>query len=289
MIKIGFTSYSFNQAINAGKIDLIGAMNLAADYGAEQMEIAPSSAKNIRKDHELIAKIKATAKERGMDLASYTTGANFVQPDTESLKNEIARVKKEVDIAAELGVTRMRHDCGSRQISECGIENFEKDLPVFLDCCGEIADYAAQYGITSSIENHGYYVQGSDRVKRIVLGVNRKNFRTTLDVGNFLCADEDPLSAVMNNISIASHIHFKDFHIKRTAPLIEDEYFKTLHGYYLRGAITGDGDVDLKCISKVIRESGYEGYLSIEFEGWEDPLFACPRAIKNVFSLMRGE
>ena len=53
-------------------------------------------------------------------------------------------------------------------------------------------------------------------------------------------------------------------------------------------ALTGDGDVDLVKISKIINESGYEGYLSVEFEGWEDPLFACPRAIKNVKTLLRG-
>ena len=94
--------------------------------------------------------------------------------------------------------------------------------------------------------------------------------------------------AVMNNISLASMIHFKDFHIKRTAPPVEEGYIKTFHGNYLRGALTGDGDVDLKRISKIINESGYEGYLSVEFEGWEDPLFACPRAIKNVKALLRG-
>lgn len=288
MIKIGFTTYSFSSAVKDGRIDLIGALNLAAEYGAEQMEIASSSGGVINGNHELISDIRKTAKEKNLVLSSYTTGANFVQPDPDALKNEIARVKTEVDTAAELGVTRMRHDCGWRPIPEAGLEQFELDLPVFIDCCGEIADYAAQYGITTSIENHGYYVQGSERVKRVVLGVNRKNFRTTLDVGNFLCADEDPVSAVMNNISIASMIHFKDFHIKRNAPLVEKGYIKTVHGNYLRGALTGDGDVDLKKISQIINDSGYEGSLSIEFEGWEDPLFACPRAFKNVVALMRG-
>jgi sugar phosphate isomerase/epimerase len=288
MIKIGFTSYSFSRAINDGRIDLPGALALAAEYGAEQMEIATSAGITIKGNRELISKIKSAAKEKNLTLSSYTTGANFVQPDSESLKKEIARVKTEVDVAAELGVTRMRHDCGWRPIPEAGIEQFDRDLPMFIDCCGEIADYAAPFGITTSIENHGFYVQGSERVKRIVLGVNRDNFRTTLDVGNFLCADEDPVSAVMNNISIASMIHFKDFHIKRTTPPVEEGYIKTAHGNYLRGALTGDGDVELKRISKIINESGYEGYLSVEFEGWEDPLFACPRAIKNVKTLMRG-
>lgn len=288
MIKIGFTSYSFSKAVSAGKIDIIGAMKLAAEYGAEQMEIATFKDFSVNGNHELIRKIKETSKELNLPLSSYTTGANFVQPDADSLKKEILRVKTEIDTAAELGVTLMRHDCGWRVIPEAGYENFEKDFPLFIDCCGELADYAAKYGITTSIENHGFYVQGSERVKRIVLGVNRNNFRTTLDVGNFLCVDEDPASAVMNNIAIASLIHFKDFHIKRSVPPQEEGYIKTAHGNYLRGAITGDGEVDLCRISRIINEFGYEGFLSIEFEGWEDPLFACPRAIKNVKNLLRG-
>ena len=284
MIKIGFTSYSFSKAVNAGTIDFLKSIELAAEYGAEHIEIA----KDLSAEQKLIEPIKATAKAQGLDLSSYTIGANFVQPDSEAVKKEVERVKGQIEIGAKLGVQRMRHDCGWRPIPEAGIEQFDKELPMFIDCCGELADYAAKYGITTSIENHGFYVQGSERVKRIVLGVNRANFRTTLDVGNFLCADEDPVSAAMNNISIASMIHFKDFHIKRSAPPMEEGYIKTFHGNYLRGALTGDGDVDLPRICKIINESGYEGYLSVEFEGWEDPLFACPRAIKNVKALMRG-
>ena len=285
MIKIGFTSYSFSKAVNAGTIDFLKSIELAAEYGAEHIEIA----RDLMETQDWIEPIKETAKANNLDLSSYTIGANFVQPDAEALKNEIARVKTHIEIGAKLGVTRMRHDCGWRPIPEAGIEQFEKELPRFIDCCGELADYAEKYGITTSIENHGFYVQGSDRVKRIVLGVNRANFGTTLDVGNFLCADEDPASAVMNNISIATMIHFKDFHIKRSAPPQEGGYIKTFHGNYLRGALTGDGDVELKRISDIINESGYDGYLSVEFEGWEDPLFACQRAILNVKALMRGK
>ena len=191
MIKIGFTSYSFSRAVNAGTIDFLKSIELAAEYGAEHIEIA----RDLMETQDWIEPIKETAKANNLDLSSYTIGANFVQPDTEALKNEIARVKSQIEIGAKLGVTRMRHDCGWRPIPEAGIEQFEKELPLFIDCCGELADYAAKYGITTSIENHGFYVQGSERVKRIVLGVNRANFGTTLDVGNFLCADEDPASA----------------------------------------------------------------------------------------------
>lgn len=181
----------------------------------------------------------------------------------------------------------MRHDCGWRAAEENTQENFEKDFPLFVDACGEIADYAAKYGITTSVENHGFYVQNSERVRRLVVAVGRKNFRTTLDVGNFLCVDEDPVSAVMNNLPYASMIHFKDFHIRRqvTPPPCTDGYIKTLHNNYIRGAITGDGDIDLDTISRLIKESGYDGFLSVEFEGWGDCIEGCSRALKNVIAL----
>jgi len=283
MIKIGFTSYSFAAALRSGEMNISQAIQFAAGLGAEHMEISPGSFGDMNDD--MVNTIVKAAKECKIDLSSYTIGANFVQPDAAAVAKEIERVKEQVEIAARLGVTRMRHDCGWRPQPECTYENFNREVEIFADACGQIADKAKTYGIVTSIENHGFYVQGSERVQRVILAVNRDNFRTTLDVGNFLCVDEDPECAVLNNIGYASMIHFKDFHIRRhvTDPA---GFIKTLHGRYLRGAVTGDGDVDLPSICKIIKNSGYDGYLSIEYEGREECKFACTRAIKNVRELM---
>ena len=283
MIKIGFTSYSFAAALRSGEMNISQAIQFAAGLGAEHMEISPGTFGDMTDD--MVNTIVKAAKDCKIPLSSYTIGANFVQPDAAAVAKEIERVKKEVEIAAKLGVTRMRHDCGWRPQPECTYENFNREVEIFADACGQIADKAKTYGIVTSIENHGFYVQGSERVQRVILAVNRDNFRTTLDVGNFLCVDEDPECAVLNNIGYASMIHFKDFHIRRhvTDPA---GFIKTLHGRYIRGAVTGDGDVDLPAICKIIKNSGYDGYLSIEYEGREECKFACTRAIKNVRELM---
>ena len=283
MIKIGFTSYSFAAALRSGEMNITQAIQFAAGLGAEHMEISPGAFGDMTDD--MVNTIVKAAKDCKIPLSSYTIGANFVQPDAAAVAKEIERVKKEVEIAAKLGVTRMRHDCGWRPQPECTYENFNREVEIFADACGQIADKAKTYGIVTSIENHGFYVQGSERVQRVILAVNRDNFRTTLDVGNFLCVDEDPECAVLNNIGYASMIHFKDFHIRRhvTDPA---GFIKTLHGRYLRGAVTGDGDVDLPSICRIIKNSGYDGYLSIEYEGREECKFACTRAIKNVRELM---
>ena len=141
MIKIGFTSYSFSKAVNAGTIDFLKSIELAAEYGAEHIEIA----RDLSETPELVEQIKATAKAQNLDLSSYTIAANFVQPDAEAVKKEVERVKSHIEIGAKLGVQRMRHDCGWRPIPEAGIEQFDKEVPLFIDCCGELADYAEKY------------------------------------------------------------------------------------------------------------------------------------------------
>jgi sugar phosphate isomerase/epimerase len=39
----------------------------------------------------------------------------------------------------------------------------------------------------------------------------------------------------------------------------------------LRGSILGQGDLDIADIIASIKASGFDGYVSIEFEGMEDP------------------
>ncbi|OPZ03913.1 MAG: Inosose dehydratase [candidate division BRC1 bacterium ADurb.BinA364] len=176
----------------------------------------------------------------------------------------------------------MRHDCARRRPPNTSTEQFEKDLPVLIAACRELADYAAQYGIVTSIENHGMHLQASERVRRLVLGVARPNFKTTIDVGNFVCVDEEPYFAVRDNLPFASFIHVKDFHRKPPAADPGEGWNRSSGGAWWRGAIAGHGDIDLPTIVRAIKASGYDGYLSLEFEGLEDPRLGCRIGLDNV-------
>lgn len=269
MLKIGLSSYSLSGAINAGEMDILGAIKWISENGGEHMELSPGKLVLAGNDG-LVKEIVKQAKDCGIALSSYTIGANFITETEESFQKEIKRIKSEVDIAAALGVKRMRHDAGSRPPADSTVANFEKDLPKLVEACRTVADYAKKYGIVTSVENHGYHVQGSERVHRLVLAVDRENFRTTVDIGNFLCADEDPISAVKNNIKLASMVHFKDFYRRPPHSDLGEGWFPSKAGYFLRGSIVGQGDIDIPSVVKIIKNSGYDGFVSIEFEGMED-------------------
>lgn len=280
-MKLGVSSYSFLQAIQSGDMTIFDVMDWIKENGGEHIEIVPIGF-TLDDNEELVEAIRKKASSIGIDISNYAIGANFIDKNEEEYQAEIERVKKQVDIAHALGVKKMRHDVASRNPKDATITQFQKDLPAIVNACREIADYAVQYNITTSVENHGFHVQHADRVHQIVDMVDRENFKTTLDIGNFLCVDEDPLSSVQRNISIASMVHFKDFYVRPHDRHPGSGWFQSAAGNYLRGAIVGQGDIHIPHVMKAVKASGYDGYLSLEFEGMEDCRTGIKIGLENI-------
>jgi len=271
-MKLGIGLHCLRNAIRSKEMSPLDVIEWIAEVGGEHVEIVPVDF-DLLSEPEMADAIREKAEQVGIAVSNYCVRANFITPDEAAYEREIEHVIKHVDIARRLGVKLMRHDVASRPFDEATLFNYQQDLPKLAHACRTIADYAAKYGITTSVENHGYHTQASERIQSLIYAVDRSNFKTTLDIGNFLCVDEDPLSGVRNNIGFASMIHIKDFYIRpphRNPGEGSEGWLVTRGGNHLRGSILGQGDIDIKEILRVIKESGYDGYLSIEFEGMEE-------------------
>lgn len=283
-MKVGLSTYSLLSAIKAGEMDVLDVVQWIADNGGEHMEIVPYGF-TLVDNLELADAVRDKAKEVGIELSNYSMPANFVQETEAEFDQEVARIKEHVDLLHRMGIKHMRHDVTAFTLpaEKITIEWFEKNLHLMVEGSRQIADYAAQYGITTTIENHGQCVQHSDRVQRVVLEVDRPNFKTTVDVGNFLCVDEDPIVGVKKNLPFASLVHFKDFYIR---PYYENpgggKWFTSANGNYLRGSIVGQGDVNIRQIVKLIKDSGYDGNITLEFEGMEECREASKIGMENL-------
>jgi len=288
-MKLSVSSYSLCRVVNAGRMDLFEEIDWVAKAGFAAIEFSGFQGQEDADPGKVAKKLKARCKKRGLAIASYTIGADLLKLKPAEHQAEIERVKGEVDVAAILGVKRMRHDAARGFPNRYrGPKDYEDALPYLVPACREIADYAAEKGITTSIENHGYFVQHSTRVLKLVRKVNRPNFGVTVDLGNFLCADDDPVAAVRRLARYASHVHVKDFHVKSAdQPNPGEGWFQSAAGNYLRGAIVGHGNVQVvRCLS-LLKKAGYAGYLSIEFEGLEEPLKAVEIGRDNLRRYLR--
>ncbi|MBD2846492.1 sugar phosphate isomerase/epimerase [Paenibacillus sp. IB182496] len=278
-MKLGVSTYSLYKAIAAGELSPVQVVEEIAAMGGEHVEVVPIGF-SLTERPELIGQIRDKAQELGLEVSNYAIGANFYTETEEARQQEIERVKGEVEIARQLGVKLMRHDVASAP--DTSIQAFNARLDKLADACRQVADYAAEAGITTSVENHGYFVQASDRVQALVAATDRANFKTTLDIGNFMVVDEDSVAAVKKNIGIASMVHIKDFYLRPGSRGLGEGWFKTASGNALRGAIAGHGDIDMHEVLRTIKHAGYDGYLSIEFEGMEECKLGARLALENV-------
>lgn len=271
-MKAGVSTYSLLNAIKSGEMTVLDVIDWIAEQGGEHMEIVPYGY-TLEDQPDLADAVRDRAAEKGIDLSNYSMPANFVQDSEEDFEAEMERVKRHVDTVHRLGMNHMRHDVTAFTLppEKRGIDYLESNLEQIVEGCRRIADYASQYQITTTIENHGVSVQASDRVQRVLMAVDRPNFKTTLDIGNFLCVDEQPLVGVKRNLAYASLVHVKDFYIR---PADQNPgggaWFLSSHGNHLRGAIFGQGDIDVRRVLRLIKESGYNGYITLEFEGMEE-------------------
>ncbi|MFA6948047.1 MAG: sugar phosphate isomerase/epimerase family protein [Eubacteriales bacterium] len=279
-MKTCVSSYSFGSYISDEKLGMKGIIDKAAEMGFEGFEFVEGDwTKGL--DLETARGYGEYARSKGLVCVSYCIGANFLCDDLDA---EIARVKKEVDFAAALGVMNMRHDTaygfsGDKKYSI----GFDDALPIIIKGARAVTEYAATKGVGTMTENHGYFAQDSDRVEKIVNGVAHPNFGALCDVGNFMCADEVPYHAVGIMARYAKHVHAKDFFFRRGTEFNPGQgWFTTRGGNYLRGTIVGHGDAGVPQSLNILKNAGYDGFVSIEFEGIEDNLLGIKIGLENL-------
>ena len=282
---IGVSSYSYSRLVNNGTMKQIEVIAKAKEMGFDCIEFSTIKVPEGKTLPEFAAELKAEADRVGIPIMNYTIGADFLAGSGGDLDAEVERVKREVDVAEILGAPGMRHDCsgGTFPANWEGARTFDAALPKMAAGCRAIAEYAAGKGIKTMIENHGRFCQESLRIERLVTAVNHPNFGLLIDMGNFVCSDDEPAQAVGRLLPFAFHCHAKDFHLKSgMEPFPGKGWGRSRAGNWYRGAIIGHGNVPVAQCVKNLANGGYNGVLSIEFEGMEDVLTGIALGHENL-------
>lgn len=277
-MKIAVSSYSFSQYFQKGLLDQMSCIAKAKEMGFDAIEFTDLTPPEGVTEEEYARQIKAECDRVGLPVSNYTIGADFLRT---TVKEEAERLKKKVDIAAILGTTSMRHDATwTTPTNSRGLKNIVDDLAAGIR---EVSDYAATKGIRTMVENHGTFLQDADRVETLINTVDNPNFGWLCDMGNFLCADEDPAKAYGKAAPYAFYAHAKDFIVKSgNEPDPGEGFFQSRSGNYLRGTIIGHGVVPVKQCLSILKKNGYDGYIGVEFEGIEDCIQGISIGLANL-------
>ena len=281
-MKIGVSSYSFQQYINAGKMTQLDAVEKAKKIGFDAIEFTDLTPHDGSTNKEYAKKIASKAKECGIEITCYAVGANMVCETEKEYKAQIDALKERLDEAAILGVGLFRHDATFDLKS---VRSFDMALPQIAKGIREVTEYAQTLGIKTMVENHGFICQDSDRVERLFNAVNHENFGLLVDMGNFTCVDENPATAVSRLARYAFHAHAKDMlMIPFDGKMETYGYFNTRACNKLRGTIIGQGIVPVKQCIAILKSQGYDGTLSLEYEGGDDCIIGIETGFRNLKS-----
>ena len=194
----------------------------------------------------------------------------WVSPDAEKRKENTEKTIRSIELAYKLGIPTMRVNTGrwgtsgsfDELMANRGIEPTlqgytEQDgFQWVIDGLAKCLPTAEKCGVTLGLENHWGLGRTAEGVMRIVKAIDSPWLKTTLDTGNFL---EDPYD--------------------RLEVIADDAVLVQAKTYY-GGGMWYTLDLDYQRIAKLLRAHKYKGYVSLEFEGKEDPRTAIPKSLK---------
>jgi sugar phosphate isomerase/epimerase len=267
--RIGTSTYSFwHFGKNPNDIrDVEKCIDMAADMGFDGVEILQQQLRDQSPGY--LQRLKRRAFKLGLDLNGFSTHQTFMSPDKAVRQKNVDLVISQLETAYALGIPTMRVNTGrwgtSKDFDELmknkGIEPVlpghteDEGFKWVIDCYGECLKTAEKCGVTMGLENHWGLGRTPEGVVHIVTALNSPWLQVTLDTGNFL---EDPYEK-----------------LEKIAPYAILVQTKTYYG----GGIWYTLDLDYDRIAAMLHKHNYRGYLSLEFEGMEDPRTAVPKSL----------
>lgn len=258
-LRLSCNLYSFNEPLMNGQMTLEQVLTFCAELGFDAVDPTAYYFPNYPTvpDDSYLYQIKRKAFRLGLDISGTGVRNDFTLPDPARRKAEVALVNTWTDVAARLGAPVIRVFAGTGKELPVSF-NREEVTTWVVDAIRDCTDYAAKRGVMIVVQNHADFLQTADHVLEIVRRVHSDWLAVNLDIGSFKVGDPYP-------------------QIARIAPHAATWQIK--ENLFVNGQ---EVPTDLTKIMRIVRESGYRGYLPIETLGKGDPKEKVPAFYEKV-------
>jgi len=267
MYRIATSTYSFFRFGDDANPPVEDCVERAGEMGFDGVEVL--EVQMHRRDNAYLQSLKRQALMLGLDLCGLAAHQSFLSPDPEVRRANVERTVASIELAYAMGIPTVRINTGRWETSanfdelmaNRGIEpplagyEDEDAFPWVIDCIGQCLPTAEKCGVVLGLENHWGLARTAEGLLRIVDAVDSPWLSVTMDTGNFLDDTYAQLEAVAPH---ATFVHAKT---------------------YFGGGDWYELDLDYARIAGFLREAEYRGYVSLEYEGKEDPATAVPKSL----------
>lgn len=238
----------------------------AARIGFEGVEILHRQMDNETPAY--VNGLKRRAWEQGLSFPMLSIHQDFVDPSKEARQKDIDHTRRCLELAARLGCPAIRLNSGRWNTiksfddlmkvkgNEPPIEGYT-DNDAFqwvIESIQQLLPEAEKLGVVMAIENHWGLTTSVDNLLRIWRGVNSPWLGLNVDTGNYPGDPYEGLERLAANATIVQA--------------------KTYYG----GGEWYTLDLDYPRIASILRKHNFNGWVSLEMEGKEDPATAVPKS-----------
>ena len=252
-LKVSLNAYSFNKLLNdaiRGRgegVTLLQLVDFAAKTGFDGIDPTGYFFPGYPKlpPDGYIDTLKKRAADLGLGISGTGVRNNFTTADEAVRKEGVRHIKEFVEVAARLGapVVRVFADTQMRAETWESVSKGATRAQVQQWIAGhlkECADHGGKFGVRIGVQNHGDFLKTGEELLALIKAVGSPWCGPIVDTGYFKTPDPYADIAVVAPTAL-------NWQIKQS-PLGEESEVPT----------------DLNRLMKIVRKSGYSGYLPIE-------------------------
>lgn len=203
---------------------------------------------------------------------------DFTHPDPDERAKQVDRQKAAIDLTVRLGARHCRTLSGQRYP---GLSR-EEGIARTLDGIRRSLEYAERRGVVLCMENHykdgtwryPEFAQPEDIFLEIIGQIDSDHFGVQYDPSNAFVGGFDPVTFLEKVRDRVVTMHASDRYLAPGATLDDLKTADGSTGYAsaLKHGETGKGLNDYDAIFRILAESGFEGWISVEagMEGLEE-------------------
>ena len=226
--------------------------------------LLPERKKSIRRaleQHGLtISNINAFMMNAVADPRQPYWHPGWTDPDPHYRAIRREHTKRALHLAQELGAPHITTEPGGHLTPE---QTWESGAKIFYDELMPCVELAEKLQIKLLIEPEpGLLIETFGQYLQFIQRVNSRWVKLNFDIGHAYCVKDDPHDWIENMSPHTEHYHFEDIAASR------------VHEHL----IPGRGAIDFAATMLAIRETGYDGWLTVELYPYiENPDAAAPR------------